>query len=97
MLWFISILESILTIYWFYYAAYKKLYDIDYGLAFWVSGMAFFGAVGTWGLSITMQNIDNMPTDEEPMAIVGPVIIIAIIHFVIILPSYFIYKDNNAK
>lgn len=97
MLWFISILESILTIYWFYYAAYKKLYDNDDGLAFLVSLWAFFGAVFTWGLSITMQNFDNMPTDVETMAIVGPFIISAIIHFVILFPSYFIYKDNNAK
>lgn len=97
MFWFTSILMSIFTVYWFYYAAYKKLYDNDYGLAFWVSGMTFSGAVLAWGLSVTMQNIDNMPTDVESMAIVGPFIISAVIHFVILLPSYFIYKDNNAK
>lgn len=100
MLWFLSIFTSIFVVFFHYYAAYKKLFDGIIG----VRGFAVIESITAgfvWGLAISIQNMNdidlNMSTDEELMIMWGPGIIIAIIHFIILFPAYFVYKDDNTK
>lgn len=102
MLWFLSIFLSVICIFMTYYMAYKKkdeFMEPGYFIVMLVMESLLVGLA--WGLAILMQNRGNVnlnaSADSELMAAFAPYITSAIIHFAILFPAYYVYKNDDAK
>lgn len=99
-LWILSIFLSVFGISLIYYIAYKKDGTVGSDSMMGLIVLVSLGAGFMWLMAICICNMDfdlGDSVDEMVLSVFGPMIGVAIIHFIILLPAYFVYKGHSTK